>query len=107
MEVQFNSTDSMLLRGIKTLHYIYKTSGKESHTFVDVDTVVRSERLCGTLAWNGRGVGSNPDLGAVIPIFFSPHKTGYVCTMTCLICKLCAVWLLNLPCVCTVEPVIT
>ena len=54
------------------------TPGKDSRTQVGVDRVVKSGRHSGvmasTLAWNTRDVGSIPDLGALFPIFPSPHE---------------------------------
>ena len=52
--------------------------------------------MVSTLVQNAIDVGSIPTLGAVFPIFVSPHDIGAV---TRILYKLCTVWLLNLPCV--------
>ena len=48
---------------------------KEPHSMVGLDRVVTSGNLCCvmviTLIQNSRGVGSNPTLGAIFPIFIT------------------------------------
>ena len=50
-----------------------------------------------TLAWNAKDMGSSPALGTVFPIFIKPM---ILVAMTMILYKVCAVWLLNLLCVC-------
>ena len=74
-------------------------TGKELHRLVGIGLVLTSIRrvyLVSTLAQNGRDVGSIPTLDTIFPIFIKP-MTRVVLIM--IPYKLCAVWLLNLPCV--------
>ena len=54
-------------------------SNKEPHRQLDVGNVMTSGSLDGLmvsfLAWNAMGVGSNPSLGAIFPIFITARKT--------------------------------
>ena len=75
-------------------------SGKEPHRQVGVGKVVTSRSLgdimVSTLAWNARDVGCRLN----ISLFHHPNNTA----LTRILYKLCTVWLLSLPCICTVKP---
>ena len=52
--------------------------------------------MVSTLARNAKDVGSIPTLAAIFHIFITPTM---LVALTMILYKLCAVWLLNLPCV--------
>ena len=56
-----------------------------------------------TLARNARDVGSIPSLVTIFPIFVTPMT---LVAVTMILYKLCAAWLLNLPCVCKCKVIV-
>ena len=76
---------------------------QKPHEQIDVGTVMASRSLGGvmvsTQTQNGRDMDLIPVVGAILPLVITPM---ILVAVTMILYKLCAVWLLNLPCVCKV-----